>query len=287
MKVKGTIEQLIEALQSLGELKKIREQLRFNCPHCEKELNYAINKFNLEVSYSKEAYKCWACGIHGSLERLIRLYGNKHYLDLFKSSHTTQEEPEDKNKVLCLPSHCISVFVLPPVLEYLLSRGLTKQIIKEREIVFCTKDYYRDCIIFPSYNSKNQLVAFVTHNFITKKYTTRKQHSEFVCFYEKFIDKRIKIILTEGIYDSLTSINSLPLLGTSINKQLLTFLSNTDVLLALDNDVEKIVLDTVIKELKTVCNVEVFKYPKFYKDLNDFSIKNRVELVRTLKNHYI
>jgi len=59
--MKGTELQLIEALQPLKEHKKQAGQLKYNCPRCENELNYARDKFNLEVSYSQEIFHCWSC----------------------------------------------------------------------------------------------------------------------------------------------------------------------------------------------------------------------------------
>ena len=52
-------------------------QISFNCPVCDE----GRNKYNLEVNYVVNVYKCWACGdsegTHGPLGRIFDKYGNK------------------------------------------------------------------------------------------------------------------------------------------------------------------------------------------------------------------
>lgn len=285
--MKGTVEQLKQALVPIAPIKERGEQLKVNCPRCENELGMDVDKFNLEINYNKNAFKCWACGQHGNLELLVKKYGYKEFIDLFKSHEYQVPDEEQEEVILELPKHCMNVLNVPLATKYLIEeRGLNKEKIKERNIKFCYAGDYKDCIIFPSYDSLGKLNGFVSHNLGTKKYKKRKA-KDFVCFYESFIDKRSLIIITEGVYDALVLPNSLPLLGISVDEKLLDFLADTNILIALDNDISDQIYLQIIELFKQTCSIEIFNYPKEYKDPNEMFCEKRDILVDLLKGYYI
>ena len=138
------------------------------CPKCESELGNALDKYNLEVNYNKNngVWHCWACNQHGSLFTLIRKYGSKAFLDLFKNLEYGLLKTEEKEELpLELPKYSINVLNIPAAANYLLNdRKIPKQKIKERNVKYCYNGEYKDCIIFPSYDIENKLNGFVSHN---------------------------------------------------------------------------------------------------------------------------
>ena len=286
--MKGSLEQLKQALVPIAPYREQGGQLKFNCPRCENELGMDIDKFNLEISYTKNAYKCWACGQHGNLEMLVRKYGYREFVELFKNKEYKNQfgEEEEKSEILELPKHCMNVLNNPVAAKYLLERGLSKDKVRERNIKFCYADEYKNCIIFPSYDKTGRLNGFVSHNLETKKYKKRKA-KDFTCFYESFIDKRSLIIVTEGAYDSLVVPNAIPMLGIGLDDAMLDFLSGTRVLLIVDNDVSKSVINGLIEQLQTVC-LEVIHHTldQEYQDLNHYWVNDSIDLIEELQEYY-
>jgi len=281
---KGSIQQLIQALTPMGLPKYLGSQIKYNCPQCENELGMDPDKYNLEINFAKQAFKCWACGQHGSIYTLIKKYGHKEFLSLFKGTKNEIVE-EKQSEILVLPANLVSIFSIKEAYDYLLSRGLTKEQIKERDIKYCYEGEYKNCIIFPSYDSEKKLNAFVSHNLSTKKYK-KKKNKDFKCFYESFIDKRSLIIITEGVYDSLVIPNGLPLLGLEINEELLDFLSECNVLLIIDNDVDETVRNTLIEKIQAVCIIRNHSINTDYKDLNEYHINDKENLREEIKIYY-
>jgi len=282
----GTYEQLLRALQPLGEYKTDGSQLKFNCPRCEKELGNPIDKYNLEISLNKNACHCWACGLKGGLSFIIEKYGYADFAKLFKKDKKDNYKSQVEEKTLILPPNCGTVYNYPEIYDYLKSRGLTFEIIKERGILYCYDGNFKNNIIYPSYNKNGELVAFVSQNFYTKKY---KKHlsSKFVCFYENFINKNSIIIITEGILDGLIVPNSLILLGTEINDKILDFLTDTNVLLILDADVNESLIESKIKQLLSTCSsVQSLILTEVQNDLNYFYVKNSKLLKKKLLPFY-
>jgi|ERR1035437_3431897 hypothetical protein len=289
---KGTHEQMLRALKPLGDYQMKGGQLCFNCPRCEKELKNPINKYNLELGNKNKnsvqtgfIYHCWACGISGSLYTLIKQYGYVDFAPLFKSDKKANYE-EVQQKHISLPLELANVYNYTEVYNYLKKRGLTKEIIKEREIKYCYDGYFKNNIIFPSYNSDGRLTAVVIQNFTTKKYR-KFLDTEFVCFYETFINKKSLIVITEGAFDGLVVPNSLILLGTEISDKILDFLTHTDVLLILDADVNKDLIDKKVTQLKSVCNsVQTMILTTEQDDVNYFYVKNTNFFKRKLSSYY-
>ena len=125
---------IVRALTPIGIPKFAGVQLRYNCPRCENELGMDIDKHNLEVNTVKLAYKCWACGQHGSVYNLVKKYGYSEFADYFKTKKDNIENNQTETKVFELPPYLVNVLNIPEAVEYLLERGLTKYIIKQRNV---------------------------------------------------------------------------------------------------------------------------------------------------------
>ena len=280
------IAQYIRALKPLGQYKLRGHQLQFDCPHCLKAGSGA-DKYNLEINTESNIFNCWACRYSGHISKLIKEKGYKEYVDMFsdKKIHDfNKEESLEYEKIFSLPKYIINACNNKEAKEYLLSRGLTEEKIKERNIKFCYSGRFKDCVIFPSYDQYEEVNCFVTHNLKTKKYTVNKKDT-FVCFYEMFIDKRSPIFLTEGVYDALSIPNAIPLLGVNISDELLTYLSNTTVILAMDNDLGLKVKKQLYKQLYSVAK-KVLQLSFKGKDINESFLKNKTQLVETIQAIY-
>ena len=75
-------------------------QYQFPCPRCiEREGHGEARKYNLEVNIQKNLFQCWKCSsmdddMHGSIVKLIRLYGNEKLLGEYKETIRSIRESE-------------------------------------------------------------------------------------------------------------------------------------------------------------------------------------------------
>lgn len=280
--MKGTLQQLLLALKPLGDYKVAGNQYKFNCPNCE-ALGYPPDKYNLELNYEKKTWHCWCCNKSGGLYKLVDAYGYKQYAIWFKQNKDKVLEKLE-SKILELPK-TIPVYNHKDAYSYLIERNIHPTIIKQRDIRYCYEGPYKGCIIFPSYNSDQQLSYYVAHNYTHRKYQEKKSDIH-VCFYENQIDKNMPIILTEGVYDSLSVPNSIPLLGLKITQPLLDFIANSDVILAIDSEVQYATKRKILKSLHSVArSVKELNIAPF-KDLNDCYIKDSTFLKQKLNEFY-
>ena len=75
-------------------------QYQFPCPRCiEKYGSADALKYNLEVNIKRGVFQCWKCSsegeeMHGSIYRLIKMYGNDTILRDYKSTIASLRESE-------------------------------------------------------------------------------------------------------------------------------------------------------------------------------------------------
>lgn len=288
--MKGTLAQLKKALEPLGEIRSTATGWKVNCPNCEAN-GAPIDKFNLEISHQKQVFHCWACHYSSKgqgLARLVRDYGVAYYADLFLPDNKQKQLSNLDNKpiVLQLPQHCYSVFRNEEAMKYLLKRGMTKRQIKKRNIKWCFEGKQKNSIIFPSYDQTGRLNYFVSHNYTTGKYYNCASGIE-PCFYQSFLDKRMPIVVTEGLFDALSVPNGNPWLGTKANVTTTSFLHQAFVILGFDRFIDDSVLRQAKKQLQSIeAIVRVFEVPKPYEDLNDVFINDPQLLKQKLKPFY-
>lgn len=279
--MKGTFKQLQLALGNLGEGFVGPNRLKYDCPQC-KASGMGYGKKNLEIDWTKGAYHCWSCNMSGGLYKLVNVYGYREYAVWFKKDEELQQEIAIN--ILELPK-TISAAQHANALEYLTRRKISLNQIKQFNIRYCYEGQYNKHIIFPSYNSLNQLTYFVAHDFVNKKYKERKGNNH-ICFFENMIDKKLPIVLTEGVYDALSVPNSIPLLGLKITNELLDFIANQKIIIAIDDEVFTSTSATIIKQLSKVTqNITIFKSCPF-KDLNDFYMRDETLLKQKIYDYY-
>ena len=142
-------------------------QLQFACPNCiEKYGKGEERKMNLEVSISKQVFRCWKCSdegdnMSGSILKLIKLYGNEELLKeykeairsfreskLYKLNFSDDEFNIDTKSVeiedLMLPKSFRQLredkYYPKKVLEYLNNRGIGWDIIEKYNIGYTEYD---------------------------------------------------------------------------------------------------------------------------------------------------
>jgi len=224
-------------------------QIAFNCYVCDE----GRNKGNLEVNINHHVYKCWSCcemnGTQGALGKLIDIVGNKKQKKLYSVFKPEEIDKGERKRVyLKLPKEFISFKDYNPLhvphiqaKKYLLSRGITDEIIEKYGIGFAVDGEYGGRIIVPSYDKEGELNFFVSRAwFKTKsKYKNPQAPKELIIFNESLIDWEKPIYLCEGVFDSFFLENSIPLLGKHLPELLFGVLydkSKSDIIICLDGD---------------------------------------------------
>lgn len=236
---------------------KSNEHLFF-CPKC----NH--HKKKLSVNVRKNVFKCWVCDWSGkNIYRIIRNYGdvNSRYdwrslteeteIENFHDKLFSEVEvPETKNN-LSLPNEFVSLVnkQLPKTsvyaLNYLYSRGISKQDITKWKIGYCTTGKYASRVVVPSFDCDGDLNFFVTRSYDNswRKYLNPPADKDIV-FNHLYLDFNKGMILVEGVFDAIIAgENSVPLLGSTLTERSKLFheivKNDTPIYLALDPDAKK------------------------------------------------
>lgn len=233
---------------SKGELDE-SYQLQFPCPRCaDRKGEGEREKYNLEVNLRKGVFQCWSCcqvdnEMHGSIFKLIELYGNKDIEKAYKTALNELRESSmykmtfgdddfnygqgKKSSDVELPTNYIPITSGNPncykAMEYLFSRGIDMNIINEYQIGLT--EYRRDQwqvsnrIIIPSLNRYGELNYWTGRDFTGKakqKYYNPKVERKDIIFNEDKIQWDADVTLVEGPFDHIVVPNSIPLLGKSL-----------------------------------------------------------------------
>lgn len=228
-------------------------QLQFPCPHCiDKYGQNESRKYNLEVSLNKGVFQCWKCSseddeMHGSILKLIRMYGNNDLANEYKQTIRSLKESElyklhysnnefkldtsvIDNEELKLPSS-YKKFVQGErydvrAFRYLEQRGIGWDIINSYNLGYTSfedenkKGSFR--IIIPSYDAYGELNYWVGRDYLGNdkrmKYDNPKVEKKNIIFNEEKIQWDCDITLVEGPFDHIVVPNSIPLLGKALNQ---------------------------------------------------------------------
>lgn len=258
-------------------------QIQYPCPKCVESKGYGeIKKYNLEINLRKGVYNAWCCSqyddeMHGSIFKLIKLFGNekilKEYKEILQQIHTSKLydlsfNKEDfnisnnftENKELELPSN-FKFFKEGgennyKALNYLKERNVGWDIIKKYQIGYTEYDANQKNIslriIIPSFNNYGELNYWVGRDFTNwgkrMKYMNPDVEKKEIIFNEEKISWDADINLVEGPFDHIVVPNSIPLLGKSLKETDYLFYSlrenaNANVNIFLDNDCPQNVKD--------------------------------------------
>jgi len=230
-------------------------QYQFPCPHCIEKYGYQeARKNNLEVSFNKGGvFQCWKCSsegddlMHGSIKKLIRLFGNEKLLQEYTSIiHSIRDSELYKLHLSEFDNTIVEreTVKLPSSfkrfekdgrnnygsLKYLEDRGIGWDIIERYKIGYTEKEEENKKgsfrIIIPSYNALGELNYWVGRDYLPKsekyaqrlKYDNPKVEKKDIIFNEEKIQWDADITLVEGTFDHIVVPNSIPLLGKALNK---------------------------------------------------------------------
>lgn len=277
-------------------------ELEYGCPRCKE--HYGPNeqlKFNLAVNIRKGLFKCWKCesesgDMHGSITKLIKLYGNERILNdyrsaisefknssLYKINFSENDFSVDLKlkeiEELEFPKNYVkitrSVKVPKRVSDYLSSRGINWDIIERYGIGFTGYDKETpntsNRIVIPSYDKFGSLNYWTGRDFTGNKkrmkYMNPKVDKKNIIFNEEKIQWDADITLVEGPFDHIVVPNSIPLLGKVIKSdfkiyQELVKNSKANICIFLDGDAIGTAIET-------------------YKVLNHGDLYGRIRIVPT------
>ncbi len=264
-------------------------QLQFSCPRCiEHKGDGEKSKYNLEVNLQRSVFNCWSCSsmdddMHGSIFKLIRMYGNAKLLEEYRNTLMEMKSSElykikfnendfalEKEQAIAeglyLPDnyHKIQENKAIPnkVIEYLKKRNIGFDIINKFDIGFTTYDennkQLSSRIIIPSYNEYNELNYWTGRDFTNlsyrQKYFNPKVERKDIIFNENKVCWDADITLVEGPFDHIVVPNSIPLLGKKITPKFKIYESlmtrcNANVNIFLDGDAFE-----AVKEIYSLLN---------------------------------
>jgi DNA primase len=274
---------LVELLREiLGDEKmhyEHRGQISFNCPVCDEDRN----KGNLEVNYLQHVFKCWSCsetnGTHGSMGKLIDLYGNKKHKKVYKLFQPEDTKPKEKPKQKLRLPESFTLFkdsnpiypVYKQAYNYLKTRGITDEIIERYSIGFCDNGSHAGRIIVPSYDIEGELNYYIARSWDPKsraKYKNPQAEKDKIIFNQHLIDWKKDIYLVEGVFDGFFLPNSIPMLGKHMSELLFNTLYDKvkkNIIIALDGDA----FDNAIK---------------LYRELNGGKLYGKIKIVHLPKD---
>lgn len=238
---------------------EVTGQLTYSCPVCSYEikgLDDLDEKYNLEVNYKMEVYKCWVCGethgTQGKIRKLIKTFGNKKQIkqyDILKPSNV--EEYVREYKKVVLPKEFISfskasngiklTHYYKQAYNYIKQRNITDKMIDKFNIGFCYQGEYANRIIIPSYDKNGEINYFTGRSYENKpkiKYKNPEAKKETIIFNENLLDWEKPIYLVEGPFDSIFLDNSIPMLGKVLSDGLFDILYEKakEIIIVLDPD---------------------------------------------------
>ena len=263
----------------LGEMKYTHQGLKANCPKCDEG-----SKFNLEINMDKNIFNCWACRYSGFMSMLLEDYACDTTWEKLPEFKKTNIDFITEDKDLNYPKSISPFYLNEEATKYLIDvRGMNRLDLIKRGVsyVYSDSEMYFNHICFPFYEN-GRMVGACLQNLSNKRYRNLGKLN-FVP-YKEFINTSYPVVITEGVYDALSGVNAIPLLRTEVNKQILEFIKDKNVILAVDNTVEITQYTSLMNSIdKAQAKSLVLFDMKEYKDMNEYALKNKKGFINELK----
>ena len=300
------------------------DQYQFNSPWAmEENGGTPDNKYNLEISFALGKYHEWVTNYGGNISNLIKRFGTKEQLreyfavikdlkdsryfdlNLFKDTGYAKSIEQE---FLKLPETFKKIDLRTlrkrKLADYLSKRCITQDIIDFYNIGYTTWDepkwQMRDRIIVPSYDINGDLNYWVGRDFSGNerkiKYLNCDSDKKEIIFKESKIQWDADIYLVEGIFDSLSYPNAIPLMGKILIKDSVLFSTlkekaNSNIVICLDSDTNLDETKRIYSLLDTGRLKNKIWYIRLgernipYKDFADIrENEGNVGLIKTFKN---
>lgn len=279
------VELLTDFLGKYHQHYESRGQISFDCPVCaeEKGLDGGDGKGNLEINYGRHVYKCWSCGethgTHGPLGKLFDQYATKEQKKIYNLIKPEElKKQEFKLNRLRLPEGFVTFKESNPrfiphaeAYRYLMSRGITDEMIEKYNIGYTVNGDFAYRIIIPSYDKDGELNYFIGRSWVNKRMKYKNPPSvpkDQIIFNEKLIDWNQDVYLVEGAFDSFFLPNPLVMLGKKMSALILETLynnANGNIIICVDGDAWDDGL-------------------KMYHELNGGKLYNKIKIVKLPKD---
>lgn len=270
------------------------EQYQFCCPSCADDNGGKPDgKYNLEVNFVIGKYHCWKCDAKGSLNRLVKRYGNAdlaseyledvkmilasmmYRLDRYEELARMIEEEEIKLPKTFTPIGNITQLRNSKLKTFLEKRHITQEMVDTYHLGYTKWEdeeiNIRSRLIIPSYDYKGNLTYWTGRDFTgydkRQKYLNVKADRKRIIFNEGLIEWDGDVVLVEGIIDSIVYPNCIPLMGKQLYKdsrlyETIMKKANGNIIICLDSD-------TDISETKRI-----------YKMLNKGRLRGKIRYLR-------
>jgi DNA primase len=221
-------------INTLGQYYASKDEILFKCPFC----NHYKKK--LSINLEKAVFKCWICNSRGGLNYLINRFASKsdkyqwllltQEIDMSIANEIFAVEEKVKKQTINLPieytwlGHKNLLYESKAPLKYLVSRGLTEKDIILYKIGFCSFGEYRNRIIIPSFDEDGDCSFFAARSYKDDwlKYKNPPVKKNII-FNDLLIDWTRPVTLVEGIFDSIKTENSIPILGSTLSVRSILF----------------------------------------------------------------
>ena len=221
-------------INTLGSHHTSNDEMLFKCPFCE----HYKNKFSVNVE--KDVFKCWICNSHGRLKYLINRFGTKsdkhqwllltEEIDMSTTDEIFPVKQQLEKQIIDLPDsytwlgHKNLLYESKAPLKYLAKRGITKEDITLYKIGFCSSGEYRNRIIIPSFDEDGNCNFFIARSYTGDWYRYKNPPAKKdIIFNDLLTDWSKPVTLVEGVFDSIKTENSIPVLGSTLNAKSLLF----------------------------------------------------------------
>ncbi len=261
-----------------------------SCPECDS----SKSKRKLSIRMDDFRYHCWVCGLKGkNIWKYISRKFPGVFIDplLFKSNPADQIDTKLENPPLELPKNLTPVFNdnrdpdVRAVKNYLLRRGLSLANLTRWRVMTSRHGKFRRRAVIPSFDSDGNINYYVGRSIdeCGFKYLNAKVPKHDVIFNEIDIDWDKTIVLVEGVFDAMKSIeNTIPILGSTLptNSTLFRRLmkKQSRVVVSLDPDLKKKSLKIAKDLYEAGCDVRLCFTPDG-KDMGDLSKEENRKMI--------
>lgn len=279
-----------------GQFTSDRENYQVSCPECSQGRS---EKKKLHIKVDDLRYHCWVCGIKGrNALYLVRKTRPDIEIDekKFKLKKINSESDVEEEIQISLPHNLVPIYRnsndpdIKSVKNYLVSRGISLKKMKRWRIMAAPSGKYRRHAVIPSFDIDGNLNYYVGRcidetNF---RYKNAKRKKQEIIFNDIDIDWSEMIVLVEGVFDAINSIeNTIPILGSSMTTNSLLYeklvKNQSNVLILLDPDLPEKAYKIADMLAKAGCKVHI-SFPPEGKDMGDLTsqeaqktIKEKVE----------